>query len=193
MPQRNIVLETSYLWHYTIFNNSFKRVFRNNSMCDLLMASLISYTPSWPSLHSIPPLMSEISHTSSCPFSHSIPPVMSEHKILFQNTAILPDEMQNTKAGFIHHPTDDTCGWPRNAFILLSVICTASMGSSQLAEHSMYLEIPYVEAIYTSTPNYMLVVLPFRLQVSSRCCFTPFVQSIRFSCKFSTRHFKKTY
>jgi len=28
---------------------------------------------------------------------------MSEHKILFQNTAILLDEMQNTKVSFIHH------------------------------------------------------------------------------------------
>jgi len=57
----------------------------------------------------------------------------------------------------------------------------------------MYLEIPFVKAIYTSSPNYVLVVLLFRLQASSRCCFTPFVQSIPFSCKFSTRQFKKTY
>lgn len=162
-------------------------------MYDLLMASLISHTPRCPSLHSVPPLMSNISHTSSWPFLHLIPPVMSEHKILFQNTAILLDDRRDTKAGVIHHPTGDIGGWPHNAFILLSGICTASMGSFQLAEHSMYLEIPYVKAIYTSSPNYVLVVPLLRLQVSSRSSFTPFAQSIRFSCKFSTRHFMKTY
>ena len=134
-----------------------------------------------------------ISHTPSCPFLHSIPPVISGHNILFQNTAILLDEMQNTKVGFVYHPTGDIGGWPRSAFILLSGICTASMGSSQLAQHSVYLEIPYVKTIHTSSPNYVLVVLLFRLQVSSRCCCTPFVQSIRFSCKFSIGHFKKIY
>lgn len=159
----------------------------------ILIASMISQTPSCPSLHSIPPLMSEISHISSCPFLHSILSIMSQHKILFQNTAILLDDMQNTKVGVIHHTSGDIGGRPHNAFILLSGKCTASMGSSQLAEHSMYLEIPYVKAIYTSSPHYMLVVLLFRLQASSRCCFTPFVQSIPFSYKFSTRHFKKTY
>lgn len=60
-------------------------------MCDLLMASLIF-------------------QTSSCPFLHSIPPVMSGHKILFQNTAVLLDDMQNTKVDVIHHLTGEIGG-----------------------------------------------------------------------------------
>jgi len=119
---------------------------------------------------------------------------MSEHTILFQNTAPLLDDMQNTEVGIIHHPTDDI----GVELIMHSYFCLkypVSMGSSQPAEHSRYLEISHVKASYTSSPNYMLVVLLFRLQASSRCCFTPFAQSIPFSRNFlpdtSRRHTNK--